>query len=201
MTLQEEKLLEMETDLDDFLPRGENVEAIMVPVANASATLDSEITSVREGLHPETANNREELGKLSLSDVEYEGEKKEEVRSSVLMEYHPLTRGGTPQDILDFMTSLIDVAEENIILREIDLKATFGLTVPVGSFDDVLGDTEYGVQRIQQITSSTYAVNVRIAGTLKYQTQSQYEEAETLRTGYSDTPSDSGGSYSALYQT
>lgn len=201
MTLEDKKLREMKTDLDDFLPRGKKVEAVMTPEADSIAGFDKETQAVKEGLRPETANTIAELDILSFGGVSADIESVEAVRAQVKTELHLATQAGNPKDILEITSSLLGVDAENLSLAQIDERATFRLTAPVGSFAAAFGNRNRAIRLLQKITASTYAMNLLESGSLKYQTPTEFNNGGTSDPGYSDTQPDSGGTYSAVYQT
>jgi hypothetical protein len=207
MKNKEQHLYDLEEDLAPWLPRENEMGDILDVAATAVSELDAEIERVENGLRLQDAPTGDDLEEIAypLSLTIDENETVEKFRSRVLSSFNSLTTHGSPEEILQAASSLLNVEKENIKLENIDGSPNFNIIVPSESIDAEFGSTDEVVDLLLNSTSTTYGINVIESGTLDYISKTEYENSNYDTTaGYGTLDADgnvtSGGTYSDYYE-
>jgi hypothetical protein len=198
---KKENLVELKDDLADFLPREGNTDALLDPPATALTAIQKETNRTKQSLRVETAFTDSQLDELALVVGVSKEENQKVYKSKVKTAYQNLTQNGSPNDFLEFTSSVLNVPPEQIAIRDIETEANFQIVVPSTAVDNAIGGIDLASEILSTGTASTYGVKMITTGTLRYVSETEYSNNNyDTSAGYADTGTDTGGTYSGRYQ-
>jgi hypothetical protein len=203
MATEKENILEMKDELDMFLPREGNTDALFSPVAVALTEFQAETEATKQSLRPNTAQTKEQLDVLAetVKVSKKDNETTEQYRKRIETAYQNLTQNGSPESFLSFAASILNVSKQLLAIREIETEANFQIVAPSNVIQKAIGDTSLAASILFTGTASTYGVKLIQTGTLEYISQSEYTNSNyDTSAGYADAQGDTGGTYSGRYQ-
>jgi len=197
-------LTELQTNLKPWLPQGGQTEQLLEPVAKACAELETEYEKVESGTRVLTADSKEELNYFAevVGITPDESESVEFYRKRILSELAKLSSDGSPKSILEFTTLLFDVRPQAVTLENTTGSGGFTIRLPLTVIQNQVDTAKKATRLFENITASTYGVDISGTGTLEYITPSEYNNSNyDTQYGYATISNGSvtdGGTYSEL---
>lgn len=205
MATKKEEIINIEESLRPWLPRENEMGRVISATAEASSTLKNDIEEVQQGLWIQEAETINEVENIAepFGLVKSEVESFEEFRRRVLKTFQNITNRGTPQDILNLVSSLLDIDEDNIRLENID-GPTFIIYAPSNSINEIFATKSAVIQILLDATEASYGIEIIETGDLEYITPTEYDAGSWDNDGYADLDADGnvvgGATYSGYYE-
>lgn len=206
MANKKDHIVALEEDLPPWMPRENKISTLLEAAAEGSVTLEDEIEQVKEGLTLQEANTEAEIEQIAapLQITSDSGESVSNFRKRTLSKFNKITTSGSPEDIVDISSSLLNVPSSEIKLEELDGKPKFKITAPWDAINTEFGSREDVLDILLDATASTYSVEIFGQGSLEYITKTEWQNDNyDSSNGYATLDADDnitdGGTYSGYY--
>lgn len=206
MATKSEILYQLEEDLAPWLPRENDTNVLLSAAAEGVSELDQEITEVLNGLTLRKASTKEELDQISrpLNMHSPPSENLETYRNRILQNFQLLTRNGSPEDILELASNLLDLQKTDIKLKKVDGEPKFRISAPISPVKKSFENKENATSILLDATGASYGIEIFGTGTLEYITPeerntSSYDSSQGYATLDGDGNVTEGGTYSGYY--
>lgn len=208
MSKKEDHIRKLQEDLEPWLPRENEVGTLLSSAAEGTSTLGSEIEAVESGLTLPEANTKAELEQIAqpLGKTSDTNESLKKFRVRIQESFQKITSNGSPEDIVNLLSLILEVDKPEILLTPIDGEPIFEASVPAESIENKVGSQSTLKEILLDSTATTYGLDIFSRGTLKYITQTEWQNDNyDSDKGYAtldanDNVTD-GGSYSSYYIT
>jgi hypothetical protein len=207
MASKDDQLDALKDNLSDWMPRKDNVEALLDVAAESLADLDGVIEASETALRVKSAPTIDDLYELGepFAVVPGETDTVEEYRNKVESAMRQLTRTGTPPNIVRYTADLLDTDVSVVRYQNVDGEPKARLRLPGDAIDNSpVGDISTALKFINDQSAAQYQILVETTGTLKYASESEYQAGtHTTQDGYASLdgngdPTD-GGTYGTAY--
>jgi len=178
--------------------------SLLIP---AGKRVERDKTSIKTIENETTLQYASKIGSIELISEPFDTSQKkddsvEKYRLRAISEFQSITNECTINDILERISSLVDINIENLEYEEqngfsivsVPSKAIKNLTISINEFSAI----------VNSLSVAGYSINIQITGTLDFVTPEQYQSGEyDSEFGYDslDTdgePGGTGGTYSAI---
>lgn len=198
---KQEQLNNIESDMENWLPKTGEMRELLEPVAESSARYLQITDDVYESLIIETAKGQEleNIGN-PLGVYRNTNEKDELYQARIKSFYRQIINNGSPSDIIESLSLILNISKQSVVVENKG-GVEFGVEVPVKSLQNK-SFTENNIENIlNTLSAATYTISVTGSGTLEYITPSEYNTGTTDE-GYADSESgiesDNRGTYSEV---
>lgn len=204
---KQEHLDELKTGLKGWMPSEGNAETMLAASAEAMEELDKTKHQVGNALNIQTAETVDDLRTFGEFVEEYpeNSDSFETYKTKVLNKFQQLSVSGRPDEILDYMSRLLDIEKSAIEIQNVENDPSFKLIIPVQVLQNselpegALGDL------LSNICAATYNGVVPVLGSLEYISETEYnnnnfDTSDAYATFDSNGDLTSGGTYGTAYQ-
>jgi hypothetical protein len=198
---KQEQLNNIESDMENWLPKTGEMRELLEPVAESSARYLQATDDVYQSLIIETAQGQEleNIGN-PLGVYRNTNEKDELYQARIKSFYRQIINNGSPSDIIESLSLILNISKQSVIVEN-GGGVEFRVKVPLKSLQNK-SFTENNIENIlNTLSAATYTISVTGSGTLEYITPSEYNTGTTDE-GYADSESgidsDNRGTYSEV---
>lgn len=196
--------------LPEWLPRGPETDnaKLLESVGDALDRIESDYREVGNAIHPQTAGTIEQLEKIAARmGVEHRpNEAKETYRIRTIAAHQLLTTGGTLDDTIGNLATILDIDPAAIVLEEMIEPGTIPIQIPNEALSNVglLPETLNSI--IKDQSAAGYRPLITTSGTLEYISAAEYDAGTyDSSAGYDGldvggTPTGEGGTYGDLLE-
>lgn len=193
--------------LPDWLPRGPETDnsKLLESVGDALDRIETDFRDVQNAVHPQTANTIDQLEKIGARmGINYRaGESRESYRIRVMAAHQLLTTGGTADDILGNVSTLLNISPESMVFLEMTEPGTVPVTVPGEALSEFGLSTENLNSILKDQLAAGYRPIITESGTMEYISEADYNAGTYDSTkGYDGLvggqPTGEGGTYGKL---